>query len=251
MSKASPSVTVSIVSHGQWSMVRPLVDQLHQHCRTAIARIVVTINVPESIELSPNWDLPLEITRNYRPRGFGANHNHAFAHCNSAWFLVLNPDIRLSNDLISGLLTNAAPQAGLLTPRIHEPGKAQAEPFRNLLTPLELVRRRSSGYVHPNQPAWVAGMFMLLRSEAFKQVKGFDERYFMYCEDFDLCARLRLAGWDIQVVPHLCVIHDAQRASNRSLRPLYWHLRSLFRVWLSGTFWRYFLFLQRSGSTLR
>jgi hypothetical protein len=78
----------------------------------------------------------------------------------------------------------------------------------------------------------VAGMFMLLRREAFAQVGGFDERYFMYCEDFDLCARLRLAGWHVVAgsvsllwmkrllaVPKVscqAVLHDAlgQRASN-------------------------------------
>lgn len=239
MSIVSPSVTVSIVSHGQWAMVRPLIDQLHAHCRSSVARIVVTVNIPEAAHVPVDWDLPMDIVHNAEPHGFGANHNAAFRQCASAWFLVLNPDIRLDGDLIAPLIASAKPEAGLLTLRIKEPGKDEPEPYRALLTPLELLRRRSPGHRPPGQPAWVAGMFMLLRRDAFAQVGGFDERYFMYCEDFDLCARLQLAGWKLQVAEHLSVVHDARRASNRSLRPLAWHVRSLARLWTSDAFWRY------------
>jgi N-acetylglucosaminyl-diphospho-decaprenol L-rhamnosyltransferase len=245
MSAAFPSVTVSIVSHGQWAMLRPLVDQLHAHCRGSVARIVLTVNVAEAADVPADWDLPLEIVRNATPRGFGANHNAAFAHCTSPWFLVLNPDIRLDGDVLAALLARARPASGLLTPRIHEPHKAAPEPYRGLLTPAELLRRRSPGHRPPRHPAWVAGMFMLLRAEAFAAVRGFDERFFMYCEDFDLCARLRLAGWELQVEESLSVLHDARRASNSSLRPLLWHLASFARIWTSPSFWRYAALLRR------
>jgi GT2 family glycosyltransferase len=88
-------------------------------------------------------------------------------------------------------------------------------------------------------------MFMLVRSEAYAQVGGFDERFFMYCEDFDLCARLRLGGWALQVVTRSRVLHDARRASQSSLRPLLWHLHSLAKVWASATYWRYRALLAR------
>lgn len=247
MSEASPSVTVSVVSHGQWAMVRPLIDQLHAHCWSSVDRIVLTVNIPETADLPRHWDLPLEVVRNAAPRGFGANHNAAFQRCESPWFLVLNPDIRLDGDVLAELLARARPEAGLLTPRIQEPDKPQPEPHRDLLTPAELLRRRSPGHRPPRQPAWVAGMFMLLRREAFAAVGGFDERFFMYCEDFDLCARLRLAGWDLQVEESLSVLHDARRASNSSLKPLLWHLASFARVWTSPAFWRYTALLRRGA----
>lgn len=245
MSEAYPSVTVSIVSHGQWAMVRPLVDQLHARCRSSIARIVLTVNIPEATDVPAHWDLPLDIVRNAEPRGFGANHNAAFARCDSAWFLVLNPDIRLDDNVIATLLARAKQQTGLITPRIQEPGKSEPEPYRDLLTPLELFRRRSPSHRPPQQPVWVAGMFMQLRREAFAQIGGFDERFFMYCEDFDLCARLRLGGWDLQVEEDLSVLHDARRASNSSFKPLLWHLASFARVWTSPAFWRYVALMRR------
>jgi GT2 family glycosyltransferase len=80
---------------------------------------------------------------------------------------------------------------------------------------------------------------MLFRSEAYRQIGGFDERFFMYGEDFDICARLRLAGWKLSIAEHLQARHDAQRASHSSKRHLYWHLTSLLKVWSSAAFWRY------------
>ena len=248
MSNACPSVTVSIVSHGQWAMVRPLIDQLHAHCRSVVAQIVVTINIPEEAQHCEQWDLPVEFIRNASPRGFGANHNQAFALCTSPWFLVLNPDIRLATDVLSPMVGQASPEVGLLAPRIREPGKIEPEPYRALLTPAELLRRRRPQHEPPRQPAWVAGMFMLLRGEAFAKVGGFDERYFMYCEDFDLCARLLLAGWQLRIAEDTFVMHEAQRASNAALRPLAWHVASLLRVWSSPAFWRYFFHLRREPS---
>lgn len=235
---ASPPVTVSIVSHRQWELVRALLEQLGVLCRSSVARIVLTINVPEDIE-DINVGIPVEVVRNVRPKGFGANHNAGFRRCTTPWFLVLNPDIRLEEDVIARLLVAAQPDTGLIAPRIQEPGKSHPEPFRDVLTPLELLRRRLPEHRPPMQPAWVPGMFMLLRREAFAALRGFDERFFMYCEDFDLCARICLAGWRLQVVEDIAVHHDAQRASNRALRPLTWHLSSFAKLWTSSAFWRY------------
>ena len=72
-------------------------------------------------------------------------------------------------------------------------------------------------------------MFILFRSEAYMQVKGFDERYFMYYEDADIGRRLARKGWKTMLEPNTTVIHDAQRASHRSIRHLQWHLKSMFR----------------------
>jgi GT2 family glycosyltransferase len=249
LSPAIPTVTVSVVSHRQWDLVAPLLEQLGRCCRGSVARIVLTVNLPETTEIAPDLGIPVDVVRNAQPQGFGANHNAAFANCRTPWFLVLNPDIRLETDAPAALLARAEPKAGLVAPRIQEPGKQEPEPFRDVLTPMELVRRRLPGHQPPPEPAWVAGMFMLVRSEVFTALDGFDERYFMYCEDFDFCARMRLAGWQLQVANDVVVLHDAQRASNSSLRPFAWHLASFLKLWLSPTVWRYRSLLRRSTAS--
>lgn len=239
-SSSRKPITVSIVSHGQLELVRPLLEQLDRFSHEVIEKVVLTVNIPEvDVLAGAVWRFPVERLVNTSAKGFGANHNVAFQRCQTDWFLVLNPDIRLESDVLAPLLAQAAPRSGLLTPRILEPGKSAPEQHRAIITPAEIVSRKRPHYVRPAVPAWIPGLFMLFRSEAYATIKGFDERFFMYGEDFDICARTRLAGWNLQAAENLLALHDARRASHRSKRHLYWHVSSLLRVWLSAAFWRY------------
>lgn len=243
-SPARPPITVSIVSHGQLALILPLLEQLERHCTAVIDRVVLTLNIPEPDLLAGrSWRFALTRIDNAVAQGFGANHNAAFAKAAALgagdWFLVLNPDMRFDADVLTPLLADAQAGSGLLAPRILEPGKTAPEPHRALITPREILTRRRPGYPTPAQPDWIPGLFMLFRAEAWRAIGGFDERFFMYGEDFDICARLRLAGWHIRIAEHLQARHEAQRASHRSRRHLWWHLSSLARVWVSGAFWRY------------
>ncbi len=84
-------------------------------------------------------------------------------------------------------------------------------------------------------PDWVAGMFMLFRRNVYAEVGGFDERYFLYYEDVDLCRRLRRHRYDVRLLPEVSVVHDARRESRHSLRHLGWHLSSMLRYFLIRT----------------
>jgi GT2 family glycosyltransferase len=85
-------------------------------------------------------------------------------------------------------------------------------------------------------PDWVSGFFMLCRSSAFRELGGFDERYFLYYEDIDLCTRARLAGWKNAWLPGVTVVHDARRRSHRDAKYLLWHLRSIARFFASPVY---------------
>jgi N-acetylglucosaminyl-diphospho-decaprenol L-rhamnosyltransferase len=85
-------------------------------------------------------------------------------------------------------------------------------------------------------PDWVGGMFMLFRRETFEQSGGFDQRYFLYYEDVDLCARLRLRGYEVAICPGAKVVHHAHRSSHRSFKYMAWHLASMLRFFLSVPF---------------
>lgn len=244
------SVTVSIVSHGQLALIKPLLEQLNTYSVDFIDRVVLTTNIPEDDVLAGlSWQFTLDRLHNESPLGFGANHNRAFAHCRSQWFLVLNPDIRLERDVLQPLMVAADSAAGVLAPRVVEPGVLGPEPYRRLVTPWEVCARRWLNPLPPKEPQWVPGMFMLFRAQTYHAIGGFDaQRYFMYGEDVDLCARLRLAGWRIQVEEGQCVEHHAQRASHRNWRYLRWHVTSLLKLWASRPFWRYRRLLKREES---
>ncbi|MDN8617558.1 glycosyltransferase family 2 protein [Variovorax ginsengisoli] len=253
MPPSSPaSITVSIVSHGQLDLVRPLMEELDRFSRGTVAKVVLTINIPETDALAGlHWGFEVERIENPAPMGFGANHNQAFGHCATPWFLVLNPDIRFDRDILAPLVAQARPDSGLLTPRILEPGKDEPEQHRAIITPHEILVRRRPGYQRPAVPHWIPGLFMLFRSDAYREIGGFDERFFMYGEDFDICARTQLAGWKLQVAEDLLARHDAQRASRTSHRHLYWHVTSLLKVWSSAAFWRFRGALRKAQASVR
>ncbi|RYH68005.1 MAG: glycosyl transferase [Alcaligenaceae bacterium] len=240
LSPIAHPVTVSIVSHGQLDLIRPLLEQLDRFSSAMVDKVVLTINIPEADVLGDaTFRFPIERIENAAVKGFGANHNQAFQRCMTPWFLVLNPDIRFDSDVLVPLIASASERSGLMTPRILEPGKSEPEQHRRIITPLEILTRHRSDYRRPAVPVWVPGLFMLLRSAAYVHIGGFDEkRYFMYGEDFDICARLQLSGWSLQVGEDLMVLHDARRASHGSRKHFFWHISSLLKVWTSQAFWR-------------
>jgi GT2 family glycosyltransferase len=240
-----PGVTFSIVSHGQRDLVGRLLGDLQRLQLPALRRLVLTLNIDEpDPEASSFTGWAVTILRNRQPLGFGANHNQAFRHCDTEWFAVLNPDLRCSEDFITPMLASARADDALLAPHVCEADGSSADAVRRLVTPWQVVRRRLGAARPERRPAafdWIAGMCLLLRSQAFADIGGFDERFFMYCEDADLCLRLQLAGWQVRQVDGVSVTHAAQRASRRSPRHLGWHVGSLLKHWTSAAFWRYWL----------
>lgn len=247
------SVTVSVVSHGQHALVGSLLEDLAALSSPVIAHVVLTQNLPEPEPTGLDRlrrRTQVTVLRNARPLGFAANHNQAFRHCGTPAFAVLNPDLRLPDDPFPPLLEALAPDdVGLSVPTIVDSEGASAPFARPLYTPMEVVARKLGWATRePAEPAWMAGTFMLLRSRAFDAIGGFDERFRLYVEDVDLCARLRLAGWRITASPNACAIHIARYASHRSLRHMYWHASSMFKFWSSPTFWRYRALLNKQRS---
>jgi GT2 family glycosyltransferase len=239
---ACAQVTASVVSHGQMGLVNTLIADLAHHCGGQLKRLVVTLNFPEA-EPIRSEGVPFEVVvrRNERPLGFGVNHNRAFDHCDTAWFAVLNPDLRLSNDALGLLVAAREPKDGLIAPLILNADHSPADAARRLPTPLGVGARKLRLQTRgPDSDFdWLAGMCLVLNAEAFRSLRGFDERFFMYCEDIDLCLRMQLAGWRLRRVTGIKLIHEARRDSHRSLRYLCWHVASLARLWTSHVFWSY------------
>ncbi len=252
-----PAVTISIVSHGQMELVLPLLQDLEAIHHTTPLHVVLTLNVPEDLPCVPeDFAFSLQIMRNSQPLGFGANHNRAFSQAQGGIFCVLNPDIRITQNPFPDLLKACAdPHTGLAAPAIYSPSGQLEDSARKFPTPWRiahrvLTRRRTRDYAAPTtvlHPDWVAGMFLLLRTTVYRQLGGFDERYFLYYEDVDLCARARLAGLEIVQLALPGVIHNAQRASHRNPKYLRWHVGSMLRFFTSAAFlrWQWLRLTQR------
>jgi N-acetylglucosaminyl-diphospho-decaprenol L-rhamnosyltransferase len=232
-----PTITLSVVSHGQGALLEQLLGDLRA---LAIQRseIVVTLNIPEREDFLAQFaDLPLRILRNPAPLGFGANHNQAFRTSRADVFVIVNPDIRLPASGFESLIGNLGEMVGACAPLVVDSAGREQDSARKIPTLGRLLRRRILRDRAADYPLrlgktpvdWVAGMFVVFAREAFADVGGFDERYFMYMEDADICRRMRARGWEIIVDPAVRVVHDARRASLRNPRHLLWHLASTRR----------------------
>jgi GT2 family glycosyltransferase len=239
---AAPAFTISIISHGQGRYCAQLLADLAQHSAGALARVVLTLNIPEELRPDPQLPFPVQVLRNEQPRGFGANHNQAFRHCQTPLFAVLNPDLRLAVDPFPALARWLAdPATGIVAPVVREPDGSVADFVRPLVTPWEVLRRRIGRTpAQPDAPPdWIAGMFLAFRRETYAELGGFDERYFLYCEDVDICARARLHGLALRIAAEATVTHQAQRASRRSWTRMRMHVASLLRLWSSPAYRAY------------
>jgi N-acetylglucosaminyl-diphospho-decaprenol L-rhamnosyltransferase len=232
-------LAVSIVSHGHGEMVNALIGQL-RNC-PEVGQIILTRNVPEVTRFAAD-DL-VSVIENSSPKGFGANHNAAFERCVLPFYCVLNPDIELRGNPFSDLLEHVGAGGAVVAPLIVAPGGQVEDSARHFPTFLSLARKVLGGpdgryAVMPNQAPlavdWVAGMFVLFASKDYARLGGFDERYFLYYEDVDICARAWRSGMKVEVVPAVSAIHDARRDSHRSWRHMRWHLASMLRFLLSG-----------------
>lgn len=231
-------IAVSVVSHGQGELVAKLLEDLAR-C-SCISEIILTQNIPECEIVCPvSLRTRVRVIRNDQPLGFAANHNQAFRLCDSSMFAVLNPDIRFEGDPFPLLMhAIAVSGAAIVAPAVRNPHGALEDSIRRFPTFSGLVSkvlRLSSGSIHFDAeseqfcPDWVAGMFMLFRRDAYADLAGFDEDFFLYYEDVDICVRAWRAGMKIVVCPTVSVVHDARRDSHRSLRHMRWHLASMAR----------------------
>ena len=158
------------------------------------------------------------LLRNARNLGFGAANNRALAQVQTPYALLLNPDCLPTKEFLDGLLQAAAdfPDAAILAPHL----------IRRNGTPEVSYRWPSTHWVSKGPKAdgpccvgFVCGAVMLLNMDVMKRIGFFDETFFLYYEDEDLCQRVFLAGQQIVLVPELEITH-LSRGSVKGPNPL-------------------------------
>ncbi|MCC6830147.1 MAG: glycosyltransferase family 2 protein [Thermoleophilia bacterium] len=191
----------------------------------------------------------VHLERMPRNAGFAVAANRGLAGAETGAVLVLNPDAHMSpRDLLACLDRLAAdPSAGVLTPRVvDQTGRFDGRCRRGfptvpaalgVLTGLDRrFPRLLGGYTmawrDPGEPVdvvAVSGAVMFIRTEALRAAGGFDERYFMYAEDMDLCIRIARLGWRIRYWPGATAVH-AGGASGRPVaaREAFWRSMAVF-----------------------
>lgn len=241
-------ISISVVSHLQIALVAALLRDLEDHCKDSHFELILTLNRDEKLPFDLHgFRYPIQLVRNNVPTGFAANHNQAFTYATGRYFCVMNPDIRLRGNPFTALLACCGDSSvGVAAPLVLGATGAVEDSARRFPSPFKILCKafgkcRAPDYAIANVPIypdWVAGMFMLFPRAIFERLGGFDEHYFLYYEDVDICARLHLMGYQAVLCPRAIVEHHAQRSSHRNFRFWRLHLSSMVRFFLSPVYWR-------------
>ncbi|CAE6726226.1 glycosyltransferase [Paraburkholderia domus] len=183
-------------------------------------------------------DIPFTVIAGHGNVGYGAGHNLALVRSNSTYHLVLNPDVELAADALEKALAflDANAGYGLLTPYICDETGDQQFLCRRFPTVLDLLVRgffpatlrapfasRLARYEMRDvvnerdpviNPPIVSGCFMLFRTEVLLRLNGFDDRYFLYFEDYDLSLRTHDVS-DVVYLPAVRILHHGGGASRK------------------------------------
>ncbi len=183
--------------------------------------------------------------------GFGRGHNAvlpALASEPSDYHFVVNPDITLGDDAISQLCAwmDANPDVVMATPRLLFPDGTEQYTAKRRPTFLALLARqlplpflkgveahylmRDADLTKPQEIDFCTGCFFVMRTEAFCEMGGFDENYFMYVEDADITRRAQEYG-KVMYVPDAYVYHAWHRDTRRKWKNFWMQVRSMLRYW--------------------
>lgn len=238
-----PLISVVIVNYRRWDETAALVDQLLQprHIHRFDLEVIVVDNdsQPDPLEDELASRREVKVVRLPRNVGFSAGVNAGYAASRGDWILVLNPDVVVCPgfvDLLCGaardLRDDASCQAPIGVAGFHlqnSDGSWQLStgnfPSLPRLLGGLLKPRRTRKYFEPEgntrqQVPWVTGSCLLIRRECLRDLGGFDEDFFLYYEDVDLCRRAINAGWAVCYEPHVAARHMEPLQNRELTEPL-------------------------------
>lgn len=186
---------------------------------------------------------------NQKVKGFGENNNFGALHANGEYIAIINPDIVLLKESIDNLYKymKTHSKIGILVPKLLNPDLTIQHSVRKFINIKLLFWRiisrgndnsnnryvqeyilKDMNYEDTQVIDWAIGAAMFLRKSTFNTLKGFDEDYFLYMEDEDLCIRSWKIGKPVVYYPKSSMIHNHLRESNKINKKAYLHIKSMF-----------------------
>jgi N-acetylglucosaminyl-diphospho-decaprenol L-rhamnosyltransferase len=247
MQDQNARVDAVVVSYNSRDTLRACVAPLAR--MSGVAVTVVDNDSPDDA-LATIADLPVTLFHAERNGGFAYGCNLGAAQGTAPYVLLLNPDAHIDQASLDALcdLLDRDPQVAVAGPRtVGEDGSlhhtqrnyprvrsswAQAlflhRIFKNARWADEVIWD-AAAYERPGSPEWLSGSCLLIRRSALADIGGMDERFFLYCEDVDVCHRLRDAGHDVRYEPAAVAHHVGGASAGRGTTlPIYARSRVLY-----------------------
>jgi GT2 family glycosyltransferase len=184
--------------------------------------------------------------------GFGAAHNMILNKISSKYHLILNPDVVFNVDVIPTLIKVLETNINLAftTPKVIYPNNDLQYVCRKHPSFFDLINKRlhifktqifkneyrDKNLEKPFYPDFIHGCFMLFRTKDLQSLNGFDERYFLYMEDADICRKIDKLGKKKLYFPDVEIIHHHQKGSSKHLKLFLYHITSAIKYFLKWGF---------------
>ncbi|MSR68055.1 glycosyltransferase family 2 protein [Candidatus Peribacteria bacterium] len=169
--------------------------------------------------------------------GYGCGNNAGLTFVDSEFLLIINPDNTMPSDGMERMLLSLRnhPDAGIVGPALVHPDGTVRPSARQFPKMIDLLQKRlfpdawQTNYaewvrsVEKQQEVevdWLVGACLLMRTELFRSLRGFDPRFFLFFEDIDLCRRIHLLGKKVLYLPHVRVLDRKHRLSGSSMLSL-------------------------------
>jgi N-acetylglucosaminyl-diphospho-decaprenol L-rhamnosyltransferase len=256
--ETGPDLAVVVVNHNTGELLSRCLRSATEAAGDARLELIVVDNASrdDSADHAIRANPRTRLIRNPDNRGFAAAANQGMRGTAAPFVLLLNPDAEILAGTLGGFLKVARerPRAGAIGPIVKDPDGSTYPSARRIPTVAEglghaflgpfLDNRFSRAYTMADWDRrgeravdWVSASCVLLRRDALDEVGLFDERFFMYVEDVDLCTRLGRAGWEVLFSPELEVLHigGVSTGGYRSRRMVVEHSRSIYTYFVK---WR-------------
>lgn len=257
---SQPDVSIIVITYNSKQLVNECLQSLNQMSQGVNKEILVVDNGSNDDTSSFIKSTYPEIHLITLPTniGFGAANNRAFSVARGRYILLLNSDAFLHEGALQKAieLMDTHPSVGIGGSRlVGRDGSWQpsARMFPNLLNEFlrisglaakyptsRFLGRAERTWAPQHQSAsvdWVPGAFSIIRRELLKKIKGFDERFYLYYEEVDLCRKVRNTGCVINYWPEITITHyggetcnkmETQNFSTEGMQIIEWELRSMF-----------------------
>lgn len=255
-----PKLTATIVAYKDYSDIRKTIESIEKYTNKSISKKIyivdngVAVSDPDEvrafIDHIKKYD-DVEYHDMNMNLGFGKGHNYVLPYLDSTYHAIINPDILLKHDAL-GIIVDYLDQnsdVGMCIPNITDVHGKRYDIYREEVTVFDmfirmfcrgLFKKRKArhtmqyeDYSKPFQVPFGQGSFLVIRTELFKELNGFDERYFMYMEDADLCKRVNKRS-KLMYLPYATVIHKWRQGSHKNKTLFKYHLKSMvqyFKKW--------------------
>lgn len=221
-------VSIISVSYNTKDLLLKCLESIRKYVRGVRYEVIVIDNNSSDGTAEELKNIHFQLIENKENRGFGAANNQGINIAKGRYILFLNPDTELREDSISKMISwmDANPRVGISSCALVNPdGSIQPTGgffpnigrvfmWSTLIDDIPLASNifgsyhpKASFYEKERELDWVTGAFFMIRREVLREVGVFDEDFFLYVEEVELCFRAKMEGWNVTYIPKTRVLH--------------------------------------------